>query len=308
MEENIMSRLLFPRAQRLALAALLLLSWAFTARPVEGQLKCFPSCSATDARFLTIATGTGLVTLSDETLVVQLAVPAGSPSFTLGVFDGDSGGVDGGGVAHWDFPTNPATLPNPTPYSYTLTADPLADGSGTTVVATYSSLSMPNNAWVDFTIPTSAAAEAPSGNYFYQLEIKLLDNTLPSFNSFKLRTTGVVTIRLGEQPFSYQVPLRTAPERAIIYPSFPSLTPTTFDGTMRFFFDASTSRTDLAIWDGDFDRGSADGTSQDTDDLDTPNTPNVFPGAPFPAWATEDGVAEGVAVGIASPATSGNPP
>ncbi|HBL26475.1 MAG TPA: hypothetical protein DD490_06540, partial [Acidobacteria bacterium] len=304
-----MNRSSSPREKQVVLAVLLVLGFAFAALPAEAQFKCFPSCSATDGRFLTIATGTGLVTLSDESLTVQLAVPAGSPSFSLGVFDGDSGGVDGSGVAHWDFPTSPTTAPNPTPYSYTLTEDPLADGTGATVVASYSSLSMPNNAWIDFTIPTSPTAQAPSGNYFYRLEINLLSNTLPSFNSFKLRTTGVVSIRLGDQPFSYQVPLRTVPERNAIYPSFPSLTPTTYDGTMQFFFDVATSRTDLAIWDGDFDRGSADGTSQDTDDPDTSNSV-------LPPWAVPpplgDALNEGVAVGLTAPpaaiASSGNPP
>jgi hypothetical protein len=43
----------------------------------------------------------------------------------------------------------------------------------------------------------------------------------------------------------------------------------------------------VAIWDGDFDRGSYDCSDNDTDDDDTPNS--------LPAWADNDAVAEGVA-------------
>jgi hypothetical protein len=281
-------------------AALLLLGWAFAAQPAEAQLKCFPSCSATDGRFLVIASGTGLVTLSEEKLDVQLAVPVGTTSFTIGVFDGDGGGVDGAGRAHWDLGTN-------VPYSYTLYADPLRDGTGTTVVnmlpatPSISSLTMPNNGWVDYTVAVSNDAQSPSGNYFYRLEIVLLNNATASYNSFKLRTTGVVTIQLADQPFSYIASLRTIDERGIIYPAFPSLTPTTYDGVFKFFFDIPEEQSQLAIWDGDFDRGNADGvTNLDTDDPDTPNAPFL------PFWATADAVPEGVAIGLNG--STGNPP
>ncbi len=281
------------------LAAVLLLGWAFAAQPAEGQLKCFPSCSSTDGRFLVIASGTGLVTLSEERLEVQFAVPAGVASFTLGVFDGDGGGLDGTGKRHWDLGAN-------IPYSYTLYADPLADGSGTTIVdmspgvPVTSSLTMPSNAWADYPINTSVDAQSPSGNYFYRLEIVLLDNSLSSYNAFKLRTNGVVSIRLADQPFSYIASLSNLDEARIIYPLFPAFVPTTYDGTFRFFFNVAEPMTEISVWDGDFDHGDFAGLVRDTDDTDTPNAPFL------PPWATVDAVPEGVATGLGL--STGNPP
>jgi hypothetical protein len=246
-----------------------------------------------------IASGTGLVTLSEETLEVQFAVPAGQPSFTLGVFDGDGGQVDGAGKRNWD-------LGNDIPYSYTLYADPLRDGSGMMIVdmspgvPVTSSASMPSNAWIDYNISTSADAQAPSGNFFYRLEIKLLNNSVSSFNAFKLRTNGVVSIRLADQPFSYIASLNNVDDRAIVYPSFPSLTPTTYNGTFRFFFDVPTPLAGISVWDGDFDYGDSTGLlTRDTDDPDTPNDV-------FPPWSTTDSVLEGVATGLLL--STGNPP
>jgi hypothetical protein len=282
-------------------AAALLLGWAFTAQPAEGQLKCFPSCSSTDGRFLVIATGTGLVTLSDTVLDIQLAAPAGFPSFQIGFFDGDSGGIDGLSLAHWDFGA-------PTPYSYTLYADPLGDGNGTTVVEmapgfpSVSSFDMADNNWSDFTIPTSPDAQSPSGNYIYRLHIELTGSTtLPSYNSFKLRTSGVSMVRLADQPFSYMATLETFEDLQIIYPAFPDFTPTTYDGTFRFFFNLLDAQSDVTVWNGDFDRGKWDGTDSDTDDPDTPNAPFL------PPWATADAVPEGVAANGFPPGTTGNP-
>jgi hypothetical protein len=294
-----MIRFLVRKEARLTSAALVLLSGICAAQPAAAQIKCFPSCSSTDGRFLVIASGTGLVTLSEEQLDVQFAVPAGTTSFKLGVFDGDGGGLDLAGKAHWDFGLA-------VPYSFTLYADPLGDGTGTTVVdmlpglPTVVSLTMPDNDWIDYPINTSDEARTPSGNYFYRLKIQLLNNLVSSYNSFKLRTDGIVSIRLADQPFSYIAALRTVDERGIIYPAFPSLTPTTYDGTFQFFFDIAEPRTELTVWDGDFDRGNADGTNPDTDDADTPNAPFL------PFWATTDAVPEGVATGLG--ASTGNPP
>jgi hypothetical protein len=281
------------------LAAFLLLGWAFAAQPAEGQFKCFPSCSSTDGRFLVIASGTNLITLSEDSLEVQFAVPAGATSFTLGVFDGDGGEVDGTGKRHWDLGAS-------IPYTYTLYADPLADGSGTTIVdlssgvPVTSSSTMPSNAWIDYAISTSPDALAPSGNYFYRLKIVLLNTVVDSYNAFKLRTNGVVSIRLADQPFSYIASLSNADEARIIYPLFPVVVPTTYDGTFRFFFDVAEPRTEISVWDGDFDHGDFSGLlARDTDDPDTPNAPFL------PPWATVDTVSEGVATGIG--ASTGNP-
>jgi phosphotransferase system IIB component len=281
------------RQVRCILAAILPLVWLLAAPAAEAQFKCFPSCSTTDAKFLVIASGPLLVTLSDTTLDIELAVPAGTSSFQVGLFDGDSGG------ASWD-------AGGTIPYSYTLYADPLAAGSTATIIEmlpgfpSISSLTMPDNAWIDYTVNTTADALSPSGNYFYRLHIELLDTSVNSLNSFKLRTTGVSTVRLDDQPFSYMASLTSLADILTIYPSFPSLTPTTYDGDFRFFFYVLDPGADLTVWDGDFDHGKYDGTVKDTDDPDTPNAPFL------PPWATADAVSEGVAVGLPT-TTTGNP-
>ncbi|HEY2290923.1 MAG TPA: hypothetical protein VGM86_09510, partial [Thermoanaerobaculia bacterium] len=113
---------------------------------------CLPTCASNDARFLAIANGTGLITLSQSPLDLEIAVPKGTTTFTVGVFDGDAKGVDGSGVAHWDT-SSPAT------FSYTLYADPNRDHAAAIVVPMSGlpaqlSTTMPDNAWIDYTVNT----------------------------------------------------------------------------------------------------------------------------------------------------------
>lgn len=265
-----------------------------------GSLRCLPTCDVTDGRFLAIASQ-NLVTLSETKLDLQISVPAGAASFSIGVFDGDMRGVDSAGVAHWD--TGFAA-----PYEYSLYADPSADGTGTVPVALQAgsvsvlSTAMPDNGWIDFTIATGPEARTPSGNFFYRLNIRLLSSSIQAQNTFKIRTSAVLsglTLDPVARPFSYMANLAGLADLQMVYPSFPALSPSRFDGTFSFFFDLPSSRQELVVWDGDFDYGKFDGTARDTDDPDTP-------GAPFmPEWFTVDTVSEGVAVG--SPGTTGNP-
>lgn len=260
---------------------------------------CLPTCNVTDGRFLTLAAGPALITLSDPVLNLQIAVPADATSFTLGIFDGDGTESDGSGAFHWDggFPA---------PFEYTLFADPAADGSGTTVVEmepgspSISSTAMPDNAWRDFTITPGTAAQAPSGNYFYRLKIELTDLLTTTLNNFKIRASNALALQPGSQPFSYYASWSGLADLAIVYPSFPLPIPTTYDGNFVFYFAVPQSQAEVSLWDGDFDRGKFDGTDLDTDD---PNTP----GAPFlPPWATADASFEGVATG--TPPSTGAPP
>src|SRR6476661_8098563 len=279
-----------------ALLALLLTASAW------GQVtySCLPTCDSGDARFLAIS-GSNLVNLSNNKLDLTLSVPAGTTTFRLGVFDGDANGTDSAGVSHWD--TSLAAT-----YQYTLFADPTTNGSGTTVVQmvpgspSVLSTSMPDNDWIDFTINTTPNAKAPSGNYFYRLTIELLTPALTTTNAFKVRTDAIIsgtTINPIAQPFSYIANLRGTADLQIVYPSFPSAVPTRYDGTFDLYFDIPVSQRDLAVWDGDFDRGKFDGTDKDTDDPDTPG------GLFVPPWATLSALPEGVAVGLTG--TTGNP-
>jgi len=284
--------------------ALLALAWVLGlgSGPAAAQVyNCLPTCDPTDARFLAIS-GSNLINLSENKLNLTISVPAGTTSFQLGVFDGDAGELDLLNVSHWD--TGVLAV-----YEYTLYADPQANSTGTTVVQmtpgspSILSTAMADNAWSNFTITTSPAAQTPSGNYYYRLNIRLLNPALTTTNAFKLRSNAVVsgtTINPVAQPFSYIANLRGTADLQIVYPSFPAATPTRYDGNFRFYFDVPVSQQELTLWDGDFDRGKFDGTDLDTDDPNTPNAPYL------PPWATTSALPEGVAVGLVG--TTGNPP
>jgi hypothetical protein len=272
------------------LGGIALLAWG--AAPAAASLKCLPTCDVTDGRFLAIA-GSGFDTLSPSEMDLSIAVPAGSASFDLGIFDGDGGEYDLFGDANWDAGLTAL-------FSYALYADPNADGTGLVPVdlapgsPVILSPGMPDNGWIDFTVSTGPAAQSPSGNYFYVLKVTLVNPALVTLNSFKVRSSATLsglTLDPVERPFSYIAPWTAFTDLAIVYPNFPDALPTTYDGTFRFFFDVPVSQDQLVLWDGDFDRGKFDLTEQDMDDSDTPGFPFV------PSWATLDTVPEGVAVG-----------
>ena len=119
-----------------------------------------PTCTETDGRFLGIA-GSDMASFEGVTNIVWVSVPQGSASFTLSIFDGDSGQDNNGGKVwyqgNWDTTVSDVT--------YTLYADPLRDGSTSTVVGTWSSTQMPNNAWYDINIDNvqDAMGESQAG-------------------------------------------------------------------------------------------------------------------------------------------------
>jgi hypothetical protein len=254
--------------------------------------KCLPTCDVTDGRFLAIA-GSGLLTLSPPELELAISVPAGSTSFDLGVFDGDGGEYQSDGfTAFWDSGDTAS-------FEYTLYADPQANGTGTTLIElqpgfpAFPSSSMPDNDWIDFTVNTGPEAAAPSGNFFYLLKIRLLDPSVVTLNAFKVRSNAVIsglTLNPVARPFSYIATWTALTDISVVYPAFPLPTPTTYDGTFRFFIDVPVTQSQVFLWDGDFDHGDFLLTNPDTDDPDTPS-------APLPPWSTSEVRPEGVAVG-----------
>ena len=268
----------------------------------QATYNCLPTCSSTDGRFLAIANGASFVTMSQPTLDLEISVPRGTSTFTVGIFDGDARGVDATLTPHWDQGTLAA-------FTYTLYADPNRDHNVSVVeplsgLPVQLSATMPDNGWIDFTVNTDAAAQAPSGHYFYLLRIQLTTPLIAVTNAFKVRTGGAIvggsSLFPSPQPFSYIANVAGNADIAIVYPGFPSLTPTNYDGTFNFYFEMPVSQRDITIWDGDFDYGKFDGTIKDTDDPDTPN-------APFrPSWSTTDTVSEGVSTGLSG--ATGNPP
>lgn len=239
---------------------------------------CFPTCDESDGRFLTLE-GSGLYTLAGDTIKIELAAPHSAATLQIGIFDGDTGG-------HWDNGS--------LPMQYTLYADPNGDGSGTFVVDQWTGDSdiMPDNEWFTTYVSLGPEAKAPSGNYFYTLQVTNPDPSVTGLiNDFKVRTDGYATLK-APLAFAFIGSINNlSTDRPILYPNWPSLTPTTYNGFWDIYLDVPSSTPFLTIWDGDFDYGSFDRVDNDTDDPDTPNDV-------LPPWAIGTGASlEGVAIG-----------
>ena len=218
---------------------------------------CVPTCSTTDGRFLALA-GSAYQTLGVPALEVQLIVPGTADEVRFDIFDGDSS-------EHWDW-TDQTLV-------YTLYADPNANGTGTVQVAQWQGSTMPNNAWHVITRPVDATALADDGSYYYyRLITRLPDASARDASSFKFRTTSGNRLYLRSLTFTFAASLTDpALEGPIIYPDYPNLTPTTYDGTWEFLVYVPSEVSSFQLWDGDLDFGAADCSVLDTDDPDTPN-------------------------------------
>lgn len=214
----------------------------------------FPSARIDDGRFLSMA-GTGLNTLNED-IVLKIASRGTSSSIEVGVFDGNTGG-------QWDMGTVQMV--------YALYADPNGNGTGTELIAQWSGADMPDNDWFSATVQNVAAARGGNGDYFYKF---VVHNPSPevanTWSNFKLRVDGTL-VTMIDRPFAYTAPLNSLVDAKIIYPSYPSLSSTTYDGSWSFFLNLKLPKTSLTIWDGDMDYGSYDCAYNDDDDLDTPN-------------------------------------
>lgn len=268
----------------LLVVALIAAPLAYLPQKVSAQAvyNCLPTCEEYDGRFLSIA-GVGLSTVADQPIVMTFAAPADSTGLEIGIFDGETGG-------QWDSQV--------TDLNFTLYADPEQTGDTSVIVAQRLGSSMPDNDWATFNITNVPAAQSPSGNFFYRLVVGPVAQGTVYLSEFKVRTD--VVVMLDAQPFSYIAPLLTQADQSIIYPNYPDLSQTTYDGSFNFHVYAPSSSAAFTVWDGDFDFGSHDLTANDTDD---PNTPNDT----LPTWADPATTSfEGVAVGLNG--STGAPP
>ena len=241
------------------LLSVLLLAVAVWSPAVQAQeFACFPSCDPTDSRFVNLFTPGDAASMSPGFMEMQFAVDAGRTEYTLGFFDGDTGGVDGAGVAHWDAPGGDLQI--------TLFADPDRNGTGP-VIATFSGNTMPDNAWFDQTFATDVSAQAPSGNYYYHLLVEYVGTSGASL--FKLRANTSSSVRIDQQPISLVSRVEGTTVN-IVYPDFPNAEPSTYDGTFTTYLPAANALDDLVIWNGDLDYSNCDPFTDD-DDPDTPN-------------------------------------
>jgi hypothetical protein len=255
-----------------------------------------PSGDEADGRFLSLS-GTGFNTLIKQPISLYIIVPASESGFEIGIFDGDTRGTDIDGNEHWD------DIAESTEARYSLYADPGKAGKESILIDSWlgNTDNMPDNDWFTATVNNDPRALEPDGStYTYRLKAELVDPESSATNNFKIRSSGSL-VMAPENAFSFMAAIpRFAIDGKIIYPNFPDLEPTTYDGVWIFKIYVKGSNPtyevgEVTVWDGDLDHGSYTGLELDTDDLDTSNYV-------IPAWSSQaDTLYEG-AQGIGAPA------
>ena len=270
-----------------ALLALFTLAVA-TATPALAQTTyCLPTCSQTDARFISLA-GSGYRSVAGDQIAITLASGSTTDSVVFEIFDGETSGV-------WDAGTSPLV--------FSLYADRHGDGTGTRLVGQWSGRGMADTAWHRIAVRHDTNARAESGAFFYMLKVRIQwgdttdangieDDTedgsaVTTWSNFKIRSTS----HMMTTQFAFCAPLFSMREGNIVYPNYPLLTNSTYDGTWSLFVQVPKPIHTLEVWDGDMDFGSWDGLAMDTDDFNT-NSNTV------PRWSGTSSVEEGVASGI----------
>lgn len=254
-----------------------------------GGYTCLPTCAVDDGKFLVVIGGNE-ASFSGSSVVLWVSVPGNTTSFDLSFFDGDSGKDATGAVnyrnrqGHWDNTNTEAT--------YTLYPDPLKDGRPGTPIAVWRGNQdpMPDNDWFTATVNNVPAAKAPSGHYFYRLEI-----TRPAegggFNAFKVRSTAYLSTgrsNVSGTAVGIIASIFTMGDFNILYPqsggNLSNPGPSNYTGEWNVYFYVPNHQTELMLWDGDFDRGTSDVADPDLDDA---NTDNVVPSWAGPAARPE---------------------
>jgi hypothetical protein len=264
-----------------------------------GGYSCLPSCSESDGLFFSHV-GLNTASFAADDITLWIGVPAHYTSLEIGFFDGDSSKNSAGVVAkslthgHWDTTTTESV--------YTLYADPLKDGSGTTVVGSWrGNVDMLDNAWFNVTINQISTAKSPSGHYGYRLVVTRAAEG-SGVNAFKVRSTGYLSTGqsdLVDASFALVGGLATWNDVQILYPQWSgsgtNYGPSLYSGEWNIPFYVGNDLAILEIWDGDFDHGSWDRSALDTDDRVT--------GTGFiPQWAVNTvGVRPQGAQGVGAP-------
>ncbi len=263
-----------------AVMALLVPVGAGPLAQAQAEYVCFPTCDETDARFMTLQ-GTELRTIAGDSIGLEFMAPQSAESLEIAIFDGETGGRWDAGSVELEF---------------TLYADPHGDGSavrtaGAYVVDSWLGSDMLDNAWYSISISNVPEAQAQSGHYFYYMRVR---NTNPAIagtiSNFKVRTDGMATLK-APLAFAFYGAVESWDDIHAIYPTYPDLTNTTYDGSWNIYLDVPKTASFFAAWDGDFDFGDASCINNDTDDPDTSDVG-------VPPWAAgTTAVPEGVAVG-----------
>jgi hypothetical protein len=156
--------------------------------------------------------GENLATLAGQAIEIKLSSPAISSTVEIGIFDGDS--LSAVGAGHWDYNENASGTPIALGSSavFTLYADPNADGTGTVKLAEWLGSQMTDNDWWTVSVQNVLAAQSVGGAYVYNLVIELADPTTTTWNNFKVRTDGALSVLPSS--FAFTAPLFSpVPER-----------------------------------------------------------------------------------------------
>jgi hypothetical protein len=270
-------------ARRLGVAAACCMAGATLWAAVQSsEYVCVPTCGV-DGRFL-VVTGNDPTTLAAAQVVIALIFPAagGSTEGDVDLFDGDRD------TTRWDVKNPPANAVPPQ-LEIELYADPAGTGSSGPLLKKWAAGEIPfaNSDWTGVTWPHAAAALSAAGpdqahRYSLKISPAAPDEDL-GWNAFKVRTRGM--IQLPPQAFGFIGALVVPGDLPSIYPGWPAMTGSTYDGSWSFKFRVPAGADHITVFDGDMDYGDAACTINDTDDRDSSGVP------PFGAGAAAEGVA-----------------
>ncbi len=216
-----------------------------------------PSEDPDDGKFLGVF-GSGMSTLGGLETIIYIGVPSNQTSFELGIFDAD--------ITHmWDYDVIDRGVSN-----FALFKDPYKNGDTSMLLDNWTSEDGIDDQYLNMTYATDSAAQAPSGNYFYRLEVRWEDSTLITANLFKVRSTGQLSLAKNQEFGFAGAPQNMTSDPYVGQPG------NDYDGAWDFFFYVPIAQQKVEFRDGDADR------YLDQDDW---NTPNVDPDGGGPAIA-----------------------
>jgi hypothetical protein len=262
---------------------------------VPDPVTCLPTCEV-DGRSL-VSAGDDPTTLAAQAITIGLNfTEAAGPTGNFELFDGDRV------ATNWDVllncgagcPDNGSAAPE---LIVELYADPAGIGGSGLPLLTWTPGAAPsgteqgpfpvtNNAWNGVTFNHDPAA-LNGTNYQYSIQIRpAAPSTDKGWNAFKVRAAGTVLL-LGNQVVGFIGAMNNPGDLNTIYPNFPTLTPTVYDGTWVFRARLPAFLGDVTIFDGDMDFGNAACEYNDTDDADSAGVPPFALGSA----AVDEGVA-----------------
>lgn len=215
--------------------------------PNTASYYAIPSEDPDDGKFLGVF-GAGMSTLGGLETIIYIGVPANQTSFELGIFDAD--------ITHmWDYDVIERGQSN-----FALFKDPLKDGDTSMLLDNWTSEDGIDDQYLNMTYATDTDARAPSGNFFYRLEVRWEDPTFISANLFKVRSTGQLSLAKNQEFGFAGAPQNLTSDPDVGKPG------NSYDGAWDFYFYVPKERETVKFRDGDSDR------YLDKDDFNTPNT------------------------------------